>query len=61
MAPVLGAILRPGVHFLFFSYPDTVVVHGTIGRSCLICVSHLPGSHVTALEILQFSFARCCN
>ena len=49
------------IHFLFafifslFSYPDTVAEHGKIGRSCLICVSHLPVSHVTALEIWQFS------
>ena len=44
-----------------FTPCDTVAEHCTIGRSCLICVSHLPVNHVTALEIWQFSFARCCN
>ena len=50
------------IHFLFiFLILITVAEHGTIGRFCRICVSHLPVSHVTALEIWQFSFARCCN
>ena len=50
------------IHFLFvFPILITVAEHSTIGRSCLICVSHLPVNHVTALEIWQFSFARCCN
>ena len=47
--------------FVCFSYPDTVAEDGTIGGFCLICVSHLRVSHVTALVIWQFSFAKCCN
>ena len=30
-------------------------------RFCLISVAHLPVSHVTTLEMWQFSFASCCN
>ena len=55
------------IFFVCFCYPGVaqfscmcslIQLQCIVGRFCIICVAHLPVSHVTALEMWQFSLAR---